>query len=401
MKICTIIYSHSPYNCGGADIYAENISKHLAKIGHESIVITTKPYSGLNSLKPLVEYIDDVKIYRFYPFNIYFIQNNNSKKFLEKTIWSLIDTWNFHTYKVIKNILKKEKPDVVHLHTPISISLSVFNAIHGSNIPLILTLHEYFLLCKRCFLVLGNGKICNDPNHICKFYRNISRRIVDSKPDIVISPSRFALDIHLKEGFFKGSKHIVLPLGIELNNEKIEKNYKTVDILYIGTLSKHKGVHILINAFKEIKNKNIRLHILGNGANADEFKKMTVMDSRIVFHGFKTGDELMGFYKKANIVVVPSICYDNSPMVIYESFKYRTPVIGSRIGGIPELVEEGYNGFLFEAGDVDELKEILENLIENPSKLKRLEDGAFDSVKKYDMDEHIRKLEGLYEEASK
>jgi len=73
-----------------------------------------------------------------------------------------------------------------------------------------------------------------------------------------------------------------------------------------------------------------------------------------------------------------------------------TPVIGSGIGGIPELIEDGYNGHLFEAGNVVELKDKLENLIKNPSELKKLEDGAFESVKKYSMDMHIRKLEKIY-----
>lgn len=83
-------------------------------------------------------------------------------------------------------------------------------------------------------------------------------------------------------------------------------------------------------------------------------------------------------------------------MVIYESLMNRTPVIGSRIGGFPELVEDGYNGYLFEAGNMDKLKSILENLIKNPSELKRLEEGAFESVNKYSMDRYIKKLEKMY-----
>ncbi len=107
-------------------------------------------------------------------------------------------------------------------------------------------------------------------------------------------------------------------------------------------------------------------------------------------------EELTRLYNKANVTVVPSIWYDNSPMVIYESFIAGTPVIGSRIGGIPELIEAGKNGFLFEAGNVDELKAILENLIRTPAELISLERGALESVKNYNMVEHIRKLEDLY-----
>lgn len=397
MKICQIIYTYPPYIVGGADVYAQRISTELLKNGNEVIVITTRPYDGLHSLKSSTNIIDGIKVYRFYPLNIYAWTNSSNKPMYLKMLWQAFDIWNLHTYLVIKDILKKEKPDVVHIHTPIWFSLSVFNAVKSLNIPSVFTLHDYLLLCRRILLLHSSGEICNKPKAICRVYQRLSRTIVGSKPDVVTAPSQFVLDMLINNGFFQESKSMKLPLGIGLNDKKIEKNHNTIDILYVGALSKHKGVHILINAFKELEFENIKLHILGKGK--DEFKKIAGSDPRIVFPGFKTGDELMGFYKKANIVVVPSICYDNSPMVIYESFMNGTPIIGSRIGGIPELVEEGYNGFLFEAGDVDELKEILENLIENPSKLKRLEDGAFDSVKKYDMDEHIKRLEEIYEAA--
>jgi len=402
MKICNVIYSYSPYNCGGADIYAENISKYFAKIGHESIVITTKPYSGIISLKPSIEYVNGIKVYRFYPFNIYFIQNNNQKNFLEKAIWSSIDTWNLHTYKVIKNILAREKPDVVHLHTPISFSFSVFNAAKGLNIPLILTLHDYFLLCKRCFLLHGNGKICSNPNPICKLYRNISKRIVDSKPDVVISPSKFALDIHTKEGLFKKSKKIVLPNGIEVPEEPIPKIKKEfIDIFYIGTILQHKGIIILIEAFKKIESGKLRLHIAGTGPLLNQLKELSGDDNRITFYGFVSDKHKENLFNLADIFVLPSIWYENFPVSIQEAFCCSTPVIGSSIGGIPELIQDGYNGFLFEPGNIEELKNIFENLANEPIKLKKMGKNAFESVKEFDMKKHTEKLEEVYEDAIK
>ena len=90
--------------------------------------------------------------------------------------------------------------------------------------------------------------------------------------------------------------------------------------------------------------------------------------------------------------------YENSPNVIRESFAYGTPVIASRTGGVPELVENGHNGFLFEVGDVGKLREILEEMSQNPSELERLSNGAFESARKYDMKEHMNKLETLYQQ---
>lgn len=400
MKICNIIYSYSPYNCGGADIYAESISKHLEKIGHESMVITTKPYSGINSLKPSIEYINGVKVYSFYPFNIYSIQNNNQKNFLEKAIWSSIDTWNLHTYKVIKNILAREKPDVVHLHTPISISFSVFNAIKGLNIPFILTLHDYFLLCKRCFLLHGNGKICDNSNHICKIYRNISRRIVDNKVDTVISPSKFVLNMLTKHGFFKKSRKIVLPNGIEVPEEPIQKiKSNFVDIFFIGAISQHKGINMLVEAFKKIEDDKLRLHIAGTGPLLNQLKESSRDDNRITFYGFVSDKRKENLSNLADIFILPSIWYENFPISIQEAFCHSTPVIGSSIGGIPELIQDGYNGFLFEAGNMEELRRILEELPSKEKELKEMGKSAFEFVKRFEIKRHIKELEEVYKYA--
>ena len=398
MKICTIIYSYSPYTCGGADVYAEQVSKHLAKRGHKSVVITTKPCLNISSLKPSLEYVDGVKIYRFYPLNLYFLPRPSNST-LVKGIWSLIDTWNPHPYHVVKQILAKEKPDVVHLHTPVSLSLSMFSAVKALKLPLIFTLHDYHLLCKRTFLLHGNGKLCTTPRLICKLYRKISRSIVDSKPDIVISPSQFALDMLVNEGFFHDSAKVVIPNGVEIPKQPVKKlRNEYTNFLYLGSVSKHKGVHFLVQAFRQIKDQKLRLHIAGRGPNLEELKGIAEGDQRIRFYGFVSDESKEELLKMADIFVLPTIWYENSPNVIRESFASGTPVIASRTGGVPELIENGHNGFLFEVGDVIKLKEILEEISQNPAELERLSKGASESAKKYDMGKHMNRLENLYQQ---
>ena len=396
MKICFISKLYPPFVIGGAEISVRKSAEGLVKKGYDVIVITTGPNG-----KAYTEEINRVKIYRINPFNLYIAYNSQNQPELLKPIWHTIDLWNPHSYVVVKNILRKEMPDVVHINNFKGFSLSVFSATKRLNLPLVFTAHDYSLICPRANLLNGSGEICTDPSRLCKAYVNIQKFIVNNKPDLVTAPSQFVIDKLKEAGLFEGVKTMKLPLGIELNDKKAEKSYNIVDILYVGGLSKHKGVHILINAFKKLKQENIKLHIVGKGKDEAEFKKMVGSDKRIIFHGFVPDEELKRLYQKANVVVVPSIWYDNSPMVVYESFMNGTPVIGSRIGGIPELVENGYNGFLFEAGDVDELKERLENLVKNPDELKRLEEGAFESVKKYDMTGHIKKLEELYTECTR
>ena len=394
MKICFISNLYTPLVFGGAEIYAERVSNELAK-KNEVIVITTKPYSGLKSLKPSVEIKGSVKIYRFYPLNIYYGYYYTKKPMGIKPLWHLIDIWNPHTYSVVKRILEKEIPDIVHTHNLETLSTSVLSVIKHLKTPHVHTIHDYLLL-NRANILLRKGKIIEDFNIVDKLYMKFFTKLSDSI-DVVLAPSQFVLDMHTKNGYFRNSRCVKLPLGIEtVNTNKKDKDYEVIDVLYVGQVSEHKGVHILIKAFRQLNYKNIRLHILGKGESEDKFKNIAESDQRILFHGFVPDEELTRLYNKANVTVVPSIWYDNSPMVIYESFIAGTPVIGSRIGGIPELIEAGKNGFLFEAGNVDELKAILENLIRTPAELISLERGALESVKNYNMVEHIRKLEDLY-----
>ena len=316
---------------------------------------------------------------------------------LQRLIWSLIDTWNPHPYIVIKQILRKERPDIVHIHTPIAVSLSVFNAVKSLNIPIVFTLHEYFLICKRSFLLRGKEEICYYPNMFCRFYRRLSKKIVDSMPDVVISPSKFALDMMVKHGFFEHSMKIVLPNGIAIPERPIvhiDNSY--IDVLYLGSLSRHKGVHLLVKAFAEIDDKKLRLHIAGGGPLLEYLKKSVRDNDRIKFYGWISGEEKDGLLRLADILVLPSIWFENFPVSIQESFCYSTPVIGSKIGGIPELIRDDYNGFLFEPGNVSELKNILEGLTKDPVKLKKLGANAYSSALEFDMNKHIEKLLDIY-----
>ncbi|MBC7119620.1 MAG: glycosyltransferase, partial [Methanobacteriaceae archaeon] len=262
------------------------------------------------------------------------------------------------------------------------------------------TAHDYSTICIRANLLNGKGKICKNPRIPCKIYNKIQKYLIDDKPDIVTAPSKFVIKQLEKTGLFMDTEKIVLPNPVKTRTRPIEKFYDTLDILFVGSLSKHKGPDIIIKAFKELKNNNLKLHILGKGPDEDRLKELA-KDDKIIFHGFLTGKDLMEMYKMANITVVPSIWYENSPMVIYESFMHSTPVIASRIGGIPELVKDGYNGFLFEPGSTKELSRIFQRIADNPETLKELEDNAFNSVKKYDIKKHINKLEKIYKSITK
>ncbi len=391
MKICFMSNLYPPFIVGGAEIVVKNVAEELVKKGHDVIVITTSPKK-----KTYCEKINNVTVYRINPMNIFpFFTISKQKKSI-RPFYFIYDLFNIYPYVTVKKILKKEKVDIVHINNFRGFSLSIFNAVKSLNIPLIFTAHDFSLICIMSSFLNSSNEICTNPSKLCKTYVKIQKHFVDNKPDLIIAPSQFVIDKLINAGFFKNVKMKTLPLGIELHDKKVRKLYDIINIFYVGGLSRNKGVHILINSFKKLEQENVRLHIFGKGIDEDEFREMGYPDKRIIFHGFISNEKLMRLYYKANITVVPSICYDNSPMVIYESLMHGSPVIGSRIGGIPELVEEGYNGFLFEAGNVDELKGIFEKIISDTLLLKKLEDGAYESAKKYDLNKHIHNLETMY-----
>lgn len=402
MKICRIITAYSPYPFGGADIYAEKISREIVKRGNPTVVITINPYFGGS-----YEEDEGTKIYRFHPFNVSNVHKIGRQSILCQGIWTLLDIYNPYSYQKIKSILKKENPDIVHVHTPVDFTLAVFNAIKSLRLPLVYTIHDYFLLCRRIILLHGDGKVCTEENMnpLCRIYRNFAKDLANKNIDLVISPCEFNLNLHKKNGIFINTESRILHHGINLDSCNCGNNITNdslgksgIDILYAGGLTKHKGIHVLIQAFKLIYNLEARLHIVGGGVYEKELKCMASSDKRIIFHGKFPNKQMQSFYRNSDVLVVPSICYDVRPNVIPEAFSNGVPVIGAQIGGIPELVKENQTGFLFNPGDIEGLRSILEMVINNPEILKRMRNNCLEFVRQFEMAGYLNKLLDFYQQ---
>lgn len=387
MKICFMSNLYPPNVLGGAEIVVEKMAKAMHKKGNEIIVITTSPDDTQHIVKK-----DDITIYQLNTTKLYPTYKQTEPQGLKKPFWHVFDLWNNKTLNVIKEILIDENVDIIHINNFKGLSLSCFKAGKDLNIPVVYESHDFSLICPRANLIRGNNTLCQNRNMICNQYVQIQRRLLNDNVDLLISPSQFMIDKFKENKFFNDTRCVKIPLGVEYSANKTDKNYESIDITFIGTLGKHKGVHTLITAFKEINNDNIKLHIIGKGNDEEEFKELAKDDDRIIFHGFVDNKDILKYYELTNILVIPSICYDNSPLVIYESFSTGTPVIGSNIGGIPELIEDGYNGLLFEPNNADSLKEKLVKIINDKELLKSLEDNAFNSLASDSMENMINQI---------
>lgn len=322
-----------------------------------------------------------------------------------------------HNREAVRNIeaiLTAEKPHVAHLHNIYhQITPSVIPALKKAGVKVVLTLHDYKLLCpsyymlceeKTCAKCAGrhfyhvalrpchNGSLASGILLAAEAYWHSLRKNYEMV-DLFLAPSQFMADL-MSESRIDKSRIVVLRNGIDTaqhHPSSIDKDY----ILYFGRISKEKGMDTLLTAYKELKVK-IPLKIVGTGPYKEALQ-MRYPDTE--FTGYRTGDALKQLISEASFIVVPSDCYENCSMSVLEAMAYGKPVIGSNIGGIPEQIEHGTSGFLFEHGDARDLRTCMTRLIQDKTQRRAMgEAGRRIIEQKFSLHGHCNKLVDIYKE---
>jgi glycosyltransferase involved in cell wall biosynthesis len=388
MKICLINNLFFPGH------YTETIALGLAK-ENDVIVIANKPFSGLGSLRPSVEYLSGIKVYRFYPLNVYRHYPVKNRPLWIRLIWHLIEIWNPHPYFVIKSILRKERPDLIHSFNLIGESTSVYTAIKDTGRPHVHSICDGNLLSPWASLY-RNGKMI-EFNFFDRQFMKV-KRFLSRSVDAMIVESPFMRDIHLRNGYFTGVPfHIIgFPYRMQAGSPK-NKDYSQLKILYIGNIAEEKGIFVLLDAFKQLNRNNVVLHFAGRGPDLEELKRRAEGIENVHLHGFVTDEQLADLYRQANITAVPSLCCEAGPASAFiESLPFGTPVVGAIAGGSHQGIIDGVNGRIYEPHDVPALTAILQDLIDNKEKLKKMEDETLKTAEEHRPEKYIASLLGVY-----
>jgi len=218
--------------------------------------------------------------------------------------------------------------------------------------------------------------------------------------DGVIYVSNFSKQKHLQynDGFSKVPGIVLHNFVAEKNSDFLAQN-KRGYFLYFGRLSHEKGLHTLIEAFRQMPAASLK--IVGTGPEEKELidyvRRNKILN--VEFMGYKTGDKLKKIVSEASFVIVPSECYENNPMTIIEAYSMGVPVIGASIGGIPEIMPDGKTGFLFVPKDVESLKyAVLRANQLNDQKYKSMSDNALQfAAVNFDESLYYQKLINFYE----
>jgi glycosyltransferase involved in cell wall biosynthesis len=316
-------------------------------------------------------------------------------------------------------LLAHRPVDLAHVHNIYhQLSPSLLAPLHERGIPVVMTVHDFKLVCP-VYSLLSNGQICercvgHGFSHAVR--QRCNRRSLSGSMlvagetwlhrrlrlyrdgiDLFITPSAFARDRMVTSGY--PSDRIVVIPNCVVAEDYVPLHQPGDHCLYVGRLSREKGVEVLVQAAIET---GARVKLVGDGPLRPQLQAMIERSGADVeLLGFRTGHELAAAVQASAAVVMPSICHDNSPLAVIEAMAWGKPVIGSRVGGIPELVHDGQQGVLVAHGDARALGEAMLAMQNDPDRSQRLGRAGRERVmERYDADPHYSAVAEAYARAA-
>jgi len=352
MKIIIFNTLYYPNFIGGAEKSVQNLADGYLNKGHDILVVSTTYKADYSDI------VNGVRVHYINTRNIYWGFNNEKQNSIEKAIWHGIDSYNFFLSKNIRAILENEKPDIVHTNNISGFSVNVWKIISDLGIKIVHTLRDYHLLCPNVTMY-KNGKNCIKQCSTCKIY-SIPKKKLSSKVNALVGISDYILEKHLKMGYFPNitlNKVIGNNVG-NINSKKKDFNPEKIVFGFIGQLSENKGIDLLLAVFNKLNSySNWTLIIAGKGDEAfTMLLKNKYRSERITFMGVVKPEK---FYSKIDVLVVPSLWQEPYGRVVVEGIRQKKMVIGSKRGGIIDLLPE-IN--LFEPNESELTKMIVEIL---------------------------------------
>lgn len=379
MKICLISNIYEPYNRGGAEQIVKLQVEYWSR-DNQVILITTQPKGEL------IEEKNNLKIYRFRPLNIFYYLNDFKHSVPIRLIWHFFDIFNIQSALKTKKIIKQENPDLIIIHNLKGISYLIPRVINRLNKKIVLVIHDVQYAIPSGLIIKNHEHDFAVNGFLTKLYQKFCRWLL--KPiKVVISPSKWLLEFYEIKGYFINSKRLILRHPVNQVNQINQTNQVNLKkIVYIGQIEKHKGIEFLLESIEKIP--GIKLTIVGDGTL---MKLLKDKYPQIEFTGKLNYEQLKTIFNENAYVIVPSLCYENSPTVIYESFSYGRPVIVADIGGAAELVKGENTGYTFEPGNRQDLLEQILKAVNNPN-YQKMSNNCKEKVKNFTVNNYCKKF---------
>ena len=288
------------------------------------------------------------------------------------------------------NVLRKSKPDLVHVAHPMRLTAFV-DVARELSIPYVMTLTDFWTICPKINLQTSSGAPCTGPEDgaVCaQFCAELDRTFVKERlhranmalhgARAVVGPSKFVRSVLRKE--VQSLQPKVIPHGIDRKyvfpGKGRHGSEDNIVFAYCGGLSPHKGVHLLLRAFRRLDQGNCALRIYGGHFEQPDYYasllELAGDDKRILFCGLYSEEQGPEILREIDVLVVPSLVYETYSLITHEALASGVPVIASRAGALDEAIENSVTGFTFTMGNEDELLAQFERVLADSEALNRI-----------------------------
>lgn len=411
MRIVLPVHHFPPSYHAGAELYTLRLARWLRGHGHEVEVVCVEQISwdGCNKVTAGQDRYEGVPVWRLR------VENAPGDWPIQRFDNPHLGRW-FHDY------LQRTQPDLVHFHAGYLIGAAPLQAAAALGVPTVLTLHDFWFLCPRINLLKGDGSICPEPPAdpgACAWCMQLSGRaarwadrcsgglagrvgaiaLVKERqqlitrretllaalglPQAVIAPSHFLARRY--QPYIAPERLHILRIGTDTTRLQATPRRPDDGVLrlaFIGQIGAHKGVHVLVEAVRSLPRSLAPIEVTLHGSvdqhpsYARKIRSMIGDDPRIRLAGSFDNSRLVEILGSCDATVLPSVCYENSPLAILEAQAARRPVLASAMGGMAELVRDEVDGLHFRPGDAADLARQIERLRSEAGLLDRLRRGV-------------------------
>ena len=394
MKVLQVVHQFLPRHLGGTEIYTYELSRALSARHQVTVFCVEKGDSPVGGPSSEIAELDSIPVIRVH---------RPLTGFAGTLPGLFLSSYrNGYVERSFAQYLDRARPDIVHFQHLVGLSCRLPSIAKSRGIPTLLTLH-YWFMCSNCQLLGPEGQICEgswgwgcayciatckhrwltpaQPGLALLFLlRNQYVRQALSGIDLFVAPSQFLLQ-RFRGWHGDEIRTLYLENGIDtarFGQTERRKQGRGVRVAYLGTIAPHKGVHILVEALQQVRSPDIELCIYGDLGIFQQYgERITRTCAGLPVHleGLVPRERVPQALASADVLVVPSLWYENSPLVIQEAFASGMPVVAADGGAMTEKIRPNVDGLLFRQGDARDLASKLDLLARHPTFLKRLKDN--------------------------
>jgi len=386
LRVLIVSNMFPPAVMGGAELAAHSLATWLARAGHTVRVLTSAPRPG--------EAGDETDAggftveRRFFP-NIYPIYQADETRPSRKLLWHARDHFNPDSEKIARDVIGRFRPDIVNTHDLQGIGYNLLREIGRQKLPCVQTLHDLGFLCINMSM-FKDGEECRRRHLPCAASALVKRAYFSSIRTLAFwSPSQALLERyrpHLPRHTEAACIQLPLLFPPPPNAVPARAASAPVRLLYVGQLTEPKGIEFLLRTLDPLAcgEGGFELLVVGSGTLLEPLKARYAGAAWVKFTGRIPPEQVAGFMTRGDLLMIPSLWFENSPLVAYQANQLGLPILASRIGGIPELVREG--GILLPPGDAARWQLCVREMVAKPEKLEALRAAARQAAPRCDPD---------------